>query len=883
MECYDVEEVINLKKQDLPIFVSNHHDLTWRRCFDRDLIHKGEHYISYAQVEALYILDNLKMAAEHSEYKFTIESVAVLDKFLEKNPERREEIASLLKEGRIHIPFTGHNIVDSNMIEGESLIRNFLYGYEYLKNEFDYRADGMDRNDAFGNSAQLPQIARGFGVNWVYHVSYSSLKGDYWKGLDGSVVAQVPRKSVGASGGFAKYRPCPACKGDPAVPCGVCNGERVDRAFMEAGRAPLKINQTRTASEELKGTITLGGEEIVPYAGIFDWIREHKEEYNIYFSNFNEFAHRYYQDVIDGAEAPPADGIHPSPEANCNNTGCYVTRIKAKQRVRKAESRIYGLEALAVMNSRKGNPYPKKALQAIWNQALFTMFHDAVTGTMVDAAYEELMEVHDGIEEALLNQEIEQLSLCVKEKEGCFSVINPYGRKVSGEISILCKKNVALVDEKGNRAPIIEAIDRGEDCYLRIAIEDLEPFSSRVLYPVADEKAFKKETLRFERNASANTVVVLQNSDTGAAVEKEEGIYTIENDFFRITADFNGITEVYDKRLERAVAKEGKYKVGEWILEHDEGSPWTTLSEDRRRRGLACRTQLLSIERSADCQRLTFQVRPDFWAYSLNGYQGTYSVSLIKGRKRVEFSADINWDCQNHRITLAFPAAECGKAIYEIPYGQLERKPYAPTIVDEQGKSNWAAANGDYPAIHWAGIEGEKSSLALLNKGTPCYHIEDGCIEMTVLRSPTLATYLHEPPSYTMTDFYGMRDAGDHHFEYALCSYEGPFAESSVCEDGASYQATLYGVSGEAELPEMPALFAKTVAISACKQAEDGEGFIYRLVEQSGKEAVATLQLPEELIAYEANLKEEPLCALSKEGALTFRPFEIKTIRFKNK
>lgn len=870
-----------MKKQDLPIFVSNHHDLTWRRCFDRDLVHKGEHFVSYAHLEALFILDNLKMAKEHPEYKFTIECVAVLEKFLEKYPEYRAEIADLLKEGRIQIPFSGHNIVDSNLIEGESIIRNYLYGYEYLKNEFDYHADGMERNDAFGNSAQLPQIARGFGVNWVYNIAYNPLKGPYWKGLDGSVVAEVPNTIVGASGGFYKYRPCPACKGDPGVKCEVCKGERIDRAEMEARRAPLKISQKRTASEELKGTVMLSGEEVMPFPGIFDWIKEHEGEYHIYFSHFKELAHRYYQDLIDGAEAPEEDRLHPSAEANCNNTGCYVTRIKTKQRVRKAESRIYGLEALAVMNSRKGNSYPKKALCALWNQILFTMFHDAVTGTMVDAAFEELMEIHDQIEENLLKQEVEQLSLCVKEKEGCFTVINPYGRKASGEISLLCKKNVVLADEKGNRAPIIECIERGEDCYLRIAIEGIDPFSSRTLYPVTDEKAFEKEILRFERNASTNTVLVLQNDDASATVEKESGIYTIENDFFRITADFNGITEIFDKSLASVVAKEGQYKVGEWILEHDEGSPWTTLSEDRRRRGLACRTQILSIERTADCQRITFQVRPDFWAYSLNGYQGTYSVALIKGRKRVDFSADIGWDCQNHRITIAFPAAESGKSIYEIPYGQLERKPYAPTIIDEQGKSNWAAANGDYPAIHWAGIEGETVSLALMNKGTPCYHIEDGCIEMTVLRSPTLATYLHEPNSYTMTDFYGMRDVGKHHFEYALCAYEGAFAKSSVAEDGAAYQATLYGVSGIADLPEMPALSAESVSISACKQAEDGEGFIYRLVEYGGKEAVATLQLPHDLMAEEDDLKEERIQALPQDGKITFRPFEIKTIRFK--
>ena len=99
--------------------------------------------------------------------------MAVLRKFLERRPEYEGKIDGLIKDGRLFVCFTGDNIVDSNMIQGEGLVRNYLYGLEYLKDHFGYIPYGIDRNDAFGNCAQLPQIARGFNRKWIYNLLIS--------------------------------------------------------------------------------------------------------------------------------------------------------------------------------------------------------------------------------------------------------------------------------------------------------------------------------------------------------------------------------------------------------------------------------------------------------------------------------------------------------------------------------------------------------------------------------------------------------------------------------------------------------------------------------------------------------------------------------------
>jgi hypothetical protein len=74
----------------------------------------------------------------------------------------------------------------------------------------------------------------------------------------------------------------------------------------------------------------------------------------------------------------------------------------------------------------------------------------------------------------------------------------------------------------------------------------------------------------------------------------------------------------------------------------------------------------------------------------------------------------------------------------------MARKPYENDIVLPNGDSNWASAAGDYPALHWAGVDGERS-VALFNRGTPSYQIcKDNhgaeTIYLSVLRSPTMPT-----------------------------------------------------------------------------------------------------------------------------------------------
>ena len=204
-------------KPILYIIVNNHFDPTWRRGWDRRFTFKGETYVSYADLEEFYLLDNLELARAHPNYKFEAESVIVARKFLERHPERLQELQELAHQGRFAVPGAGEAIIDANMVLGESLVRNYVMGLLWVERTFGACPRLAIRNDAFGNSAQLPQILRGCEIAWATGMSYSPARGKYWRGLDGSVIVHATLPIAAQGGGNTKYPPCPVCHGQATV------------------------------------------------------------------------------------------------------------------------------------------------------------------------------------------------------------------------------------------------------------------------------------------------------------------------------------------------------------------------------------------------------------------------------------------------------------------------------------------------------------------------------------------------------------------------------------------------------------------------------------------------------------------------------------------
>ncbi len=834
------------------VIVCNHFDPIWRRCWDRRFEFKGNLYASYADIQSYYMLDALALARQHPDYRFEAESTLVLRQFLHRHPERLDELRALAAEGRFAVAGAGENIIDCNMVLGESMVRNWLLGLLWVEQHLGTPCTVGARYDGFGNGAQLPQILCGVELPWTIGFCYSPVRGDYWRGLDGSVVCTARPAQLDNSGGFDKYPPCRQCGGEG---CEACEQRGIDTRALPA-RLPRTLGDAERTGEP--AFVMAGPEELVPNPALIDWVAQHRQRgFDVSFT-LHEDHRRFVQDRLDARTDPPADRVHPGVELNPNSSGVWVGRIRLKQMCRRQEYALLAAETLSALAARAGGRYARAELDEAWRTLLLTMFHDALTATHVDPAYDELLDMGrqiDALTDRVRQRALAKLTRPAKDR---ISVLNPYGQAVGGLVEAVVEAGptgVRLSGPDGRAVPVVgqRTLDNGQ-----VAVE----FVAR---PVA---ALSAERYRVAPRAKA------------AATPKALATPTIENERFRVTADAHGLLAIHDRRLGRDVAATLGYRPNDIVLERDEGSPWETRSPDRPRTPLAPHTTLLGAQAGEGFQRLSFGIA-NALPFSLGTLQGQATVTLYEGLDRVDFRLDIDWDSFNQRVRVAMPVPVVrGRLLYGIAYGQLERRPYTPT---------WgrAGGNGDWPAINWAGVEGPGLSVALLSRGLPSYAIEPGpaseTILLSVLRSPTLPAFLHEPEHYTMTDYDGMRDAGRHSFAYALTAYDTPFAASPVTLEAEGFNAPLLAVAGEVALPDRPTVQSPNVRLAALKLAEQGRGLILRLAEFRGLPGRATVTVPPDVKrVLRTNLLERQGQSLDVRDAavsLELRPWEIATLR----
>jgi hypothetical protein len=377
----------------------NHFDPVWRRCFDRPSMKHGITVQSYADIEEAVIERFLELAK--SGYPFSEGQAVVWRKYLERHPDKEQQIRQLVKQGRIELSLAGETVQDSNLPMAEGLIRNFLLSLPLYQKLADEDHPGLKIawvEDAFGQTPNYPQILRGVGANVVSCTSYRVCEEDIWVGLDGTGIHCIdtfPRMIVGC---VQKQPPCSECNGKG---CSTCNdtGLTFNARF---NMQELRESFDRAIAHESDSVaIWLVAEEMLPDERVLSLVFEYNEKYQgqCQFEIVTPGAiYEAYLPVIKKS-ALVRDNT-PTPELNPVSSGCYVSRIKTKQRTREIGYLLVAAEGrIATEGWQQGRviPLPEELIRA-WHHVTFNQFHDAITGTHIDSAYTELMEMLDEAE-----------------------------------------------------------------------------------------------------------------------------------------------------------------------------------------------------------------------------------------------------------------------------------------------------------------------------------------------------------------------------------------------------------------------------------------------------------------------------------------------------
>ncbi|MFM2091393.1 MAG: hypothetical protein RLZZ127_1882 [Planctomycetota bacterium] len=817
-------------KPVLRVVHNNHFDLTWRRCAWRRFTDQGRRFASYAEIQEWYVAAHLELCDQDPGWRFDIESPAVARTVLARRPEWRDRLRALAAAGRLGLSCTGDNIIDGNMVHGESLVRNFTLGLAWTARELGLHPRQAARHDAFGNPCQLPQILRGVGQDWVLGLSYSGVgKARYWRGLDGSVVCTANPEWVATGGGVHKMAPCPQCHG---TGCAACAGRGVDPATTLA-EIPDRLDHTRAADG--RGCVRIGPEEALPHAGLRAWLGGLGERYAVRCVR-EEDLRELVADDLARVDDPPAEAVFPGPELNPNNTGTFTTRIGLKQRARAGEAALRLAETVAALSPA----WPAARIEDLWQRLLFTLFHDSITGTTVDAAADELTEVQHGLlaDAALLRDRL----LGGDPRAPAWTAINPLGHPAAALVE-LPDDPATVVAGPAGPLPTVP----GPDGRVRV---------------LATVPALGTAVLR--RVPGVRTVRALAEP-------------VIANRRFRIRADARGILAVEDLALGRTIGgRRGDLDPAGLAIETDIGSPWARLVPPGPTKALGPHTRLVAAEAGDGWQRLRLAMDGGIGRFAGFGSGGQtlraeQEVLLVDGLDRIEIRTVVDWDTEGLRLRLGWPVPMAGRGVYGVPYGRIERAPYEPVHA-------WAGSCGDWPALGWSALVGADAAVALLDRGTPGHRVDpEGTLWASLLRSPILGTYLHEPEYYTMTAYDGMRDAGTHVFAHAVT------AAVSV-DDGILAQADAFGADlgpapGARTLGPAPAVAGAT--LGAVTRSDDGL-LLLRIVERHGRPGSAVVTLPAGATrAWSADLRgreRTPLAVTDGRFALPLEPWRIATV-----
>ncbi|MBQ6809382.1 MAG: alpha-mannosidase [Clostridia bacterium] len=137
----------------------------------------------------------LHMMELYPEYNFIQSSALHSEWMKDYYPTIFEDMKKRVAEGRYE-PNGGVFVeCDCNITSGEAMIRQFLKGQMFTRENFNYTADSFWLPDTFGYSAAIPQIMKGCNVKYFNttkigwnDLNYFPIDTFKWKGIDGSEV-----------------------------------------------------------------------------------------------------------------------------------------------------------------------------------------------------------------------------------------------------------------------------------------------------------------------------------------------------------------------------------------------------------------------------------------------------------------------------------------------------------------------------------------------------------------------------------------------------------------------------------------------------------------------------------------------------------------------
>lgn len=715
-----------------------------------------------------------------------------------------------------------------NLIDGESIVRQLLYGQRYVLEKFGKVSTIAWLPDSFGFCATLPQIFASGGIE--YFVTQKLRWNDttefphdafWWRAPDGTELFSLMSAPI---------------------------GEGIDPIKMASYAYKW---ETKTSLQEALWLPGVGDHGGGPTRDMLEVAK--RWQHSPFFPRLEFTTAQNYLNEISGSPAPL-----PTWEDELYlefHRGCYTTHAAQKRWNRRCEGLLYQAELFASLATLSaGLAYPKAGLEAAWKKVLFNQFHDILPGSSIPQVYVDAnsswQEVEQAVSEILqqsLSAIASQIALPIPPHPDAKPIVvfNPLNWERSEVVEILfpdleneqsfdwqiCDLGGAEIQSQGRFLGPIQ-VSSGEKLIMSVSFlaSDVPSLGYRVFWLCP----CKPSLHTFEPNTQK---------------------FVLENEMLRVTVDplTGDLSSIFDKTNQREVlSSPGNQLQAFW----DSGQYWDAWNIDPDYAQHPLPPAELLVIHPLESGALRTRVRV-VRRIGQSSFSQDYILQV--GSPVLEIATTVDWQERQVLVKAAFPLnMEADYATYEIPCGAI-RRPTQPKTPAEQAK--W-----EVPALRWADLSADGYGVSLLNDCKYGYDSQLNQLRLTLLRSPNWP----DPDA----------DRGFHQFSYALYPHGGNWQQAHTVRRGYELNLPLQvmllppvssSISGQ--LPSVGRLLdfsAENLILMAFKQSEDdAKQWVLRCYECHGEPAELSLQSELGLaIANPVNLLEQAvnLPELSPDG-----------------
>jgi alpha-mannosidase len=767
----------------------------------------------------------LHLMRQYPEYRFMHTSPQLYKYLKEDYPHIYQQVRQRVQEGRWEVTGGMWVEADANLTGGESLVRQFLYGRRFIKEEFGQESSILWLPDVFGYPASLPQIALKSGMKYFLtsKISWSQFnRFPYdtfsWRGLDGSEILSHFITTPEENSPFYTYNG----PFEPADVKGIWENYRQkdvnDELLLLYGWGDGGGGPTMEMLETASGLKNMPGLPEVRLGTAED----------------------YFQRLEDRLR------LHPLPVWDGElyleyHRGTYTSQAAIKKANRSSEILYHDAEWISTLGHVL-EVLPEGAEDSLregWELILLNQFHDILPGSSIRQVYEDARQQYRQIKEiglSVLYSARDALVKNIPAPEKSLVAFNSLPWERGG----LAELPLEFVQDSGAGSMQVIETENGPSALIEVPPV---PSLGYAVHPLSES---------------------CPSSPSDGITVRED---CLENQYYRIDLNSIGqITSIYDKRCEREVlAKGGRGNV----LQVFEDKP---LAFDAWDIDIYYQEKMLEVQELIERQveetgplRGVLRLKWQFGDSTL-----TQRVTLYRGLPRIDFRTHIHWREQQALLKAAFPVdVRSTRATYEIQFGNVER----PT----HWNTSWDYARFESVGHKWVDLSEGDYGVSLLNDCKYGHDIKDNIIRLTLLKSAIAPDKTADKGEHVFTYSLLPHSGGWREGDTTRQAYE------------LNYPLHLVpvGKNQEGNCParfSLAELHKDHLILETVKKAEDGSGWIFRVYEfeqRRGKNAV--LRFGREIShAVECNLVEEgeqPVLYSGNEIQFSILPYEIKTFR----